>query len=55
MHGLSVSLTNNPVSLAHKQLGRLQRQVEDLQGALFKSLHDRQSAPIIIHSGGRSG
>eukprot|EP00877_Chromochloris_zofingiensis_P008665 jgi/Chrzof1/4051/Cz13g18160.t1 len=37
------------------EMTRMQKQIEDLQGALLKSFHERQQSPIIIHSGSKAG
>jgi hypothetical protein len=36
-------------------MSRMHRQVDDLQSALLKSLHDRQPQTVVVHSGGKSG
>lgn len=36
------------------QMSRMQRQVEDLQSALLKSLHDRSQPTVIVQGQGRT-
>jgi hypothetical protein len=45
------------VVLAFKrpQVSRLQRNVDDLQHALLKTLHDRQQPTVIVTGNGKSG
>lgn len=37
------------------QMSRLQKNVDDLQHALLKSLHDRQQPTVIYAGGSKSG
>jgi hypothetical protein len=37
------------------QVSRLQRNVDDLQHALLKTLHDRQQPTVIVTGNGKSG
>jgi len=38
----------------HTQISRMHRQVDDLQAALLKALHDRNQPTVIVQGSGRN-
>ena len=43
------------IILLHLQMNRMQKNIDELQSALLKSLHDKQQPTVIYAGGGRSG
>lgn len=52
-HLLSLFSLRCPSTHGTGQVARMQRQVDDLQAALLKSLHERGQPTIIVNGSGR--